>query len=121
MKATYSVEIDVDVDDVDELDNIIRQAVDGINESLPLDRAVSVRANREGELIYRVSWTPEGDGAPLSAERIAFLRGELEAERISYGELAEIQSAFEQIDPALSDHPANATAADMLDELEARS
>lgn len=54
--------------------------------------------------------------------RIKYLRAELEAERISYGELAEIEGEFAKIDPAtLRDHPENATASDMLDELEARA
>lgn len=53
---------------------------------------------------------------------IAHLRAELDAERISYGELDEIQSAFEEIDPAtLPDLPENAAASDMLDELEVRA
>ncbi|HUG50145.1 MAG TPA: hypothetical protein VLZ78_04025 [Terrimesophilobacter sp.] len=52
--------------------------------------------------------------------RIKFLRGELEAEQISMGELAEIESAFEDVpDSFLSDVRENATASDMLDELEA--
>ena len=32
--------------------------------------------------------------------RLAYLRGEIEAERISYGEIAELQSLAEFIDPA---------------------
>ena len=32
-------------------------------------------------------------------ERLEYLRGELRAERISYGELAELQSLSEHIDP----------------------
>lgn len=31
--------------------------------------------------------------------RLAYLRGEIEAERISYGEIAELQSLAEYIDP----------------------
>lgn len=54
--------------------------------------------------------------------RIAQLRRELDAERISYGELAEIDEAFEQIDPETLPEPAeNAMAGDKLDELEARA
>jgi len=34
------------------------------------------------------------------AERLEYLRGELRAERISYGELAELQSLAEHIDPS---------------------
>ena len=56
----------------------------------------------------------------MKLSRIRELRVEVEAERISYGELYEIQSAFEELDPAtLRDRPENATASDMLDELEA--
>jgi len=32
-------------------------------------------------------------------ERLEYLRGEIEAERISYGEIAELQSLTEYIDP----------------------
>ena len=32
-------------------------------------------------------------------ERLEYLRGEIKAERISYGELAELQSFAEHIDP----------------------
>lgn len=35
-----------------------------------------------------------------TAERLEYLRGELRAERISYGELAELQSLAEHIDPS---------------------
>lgn len=57
----------------------------------------------------------------MNRTRLAYLRGELEAEQISYGELAEIESAFSCIDPATLPEPAeNASARDMLDELEAR-
>lgn len=34
------------------------------------------------------------------AERLEYLRGEIRAERISYGELAELQSLVEYIDPS---------------------
>jgi hypothetical protein len=37
---------------------------------------------------------------PTPAERLEYLRGELRAERISYGELAELQGLAEHIDPA---------------------
>ena len=57
----------------------------------------------------------------MNLERITYLRGELEAERISRGELAEIEAAFDLLDPAtLRDLPENAMASDMLDELEVR-
>jgi hypothetical protein len=32
-------------------------------------------------------------------ERLEYLRGEIEAERISYGEIAELQSLAQHIDP----------------------
>ena len=32
-------------------------------------------------------------------ERLDYLRGEIEAERISYGEIAELQSLVDNIDP----------------------
>ena len=35
----------------------------------------------------------------MTTERLEYLRGELRAERISYGELAELQSLADQIDP----------------------
>lgn len=54
----------------------------------------------------------------MNLARIEYLRGELEAERISYGELAEIDDAFAELNPAtLRDRPENATAGDMLEEL----
>lgn len=57
----------------------------------------------------------------MNRTRIQELRVELDAERISYGELAEIASAFDEIDPAtLSGDPEDAHASDMLNELEAR-
>jgi hypothetical protein len=57
----------------------------------------------------------------MDAARIAELRVELEAERISIGELIEIQGEFEKIDPATLPEPAeNAMTSDMLDEIEAR-
>lgn len=38
---------------------------------------------------------------PIEArERLEYLRGEIEAERISYGEIAELQSLTEYIDPS---------------------
>lgn len=56
----------------------------------------------------------------MTPQRIEYLRTENNAERLSYGELIEIQSAFEQIHPSkLSDDPANAVASDMLNEIEA--
>jgi len=36
---------------------------------------------------------------PAIQERLEYLRGEIEAERISYGEIAELQSLVEHIDP----------------------
>ena len=33
-------------------------------------------------------------------ERLEYLRGEIEAERISYGEIAELQGLAEHIDPS---------------------
>lgn len=57
---------------------------------------------------------------PLSRERVTELRAALDDGHISYGELAEIDAAFEQIDPAtLPDAPENAMADDKLAELEA--
>lgn len=57
----------------------------------------------------------------MDLSRIRELRAELEAERLSYGELLEIDEAFEEIDPATLPEPAeNAMAGDKLDELEAR-
>lgn len=54
----------------------------------------------------------------MTTARINELRTVLEAERISYGELAEIEAAFAEIpDSSLSEARENATAADMLDEL----
>lgn len=55
----------------------------------------------------------------MKLSRIKELRAELEAERIDWLELAEIEEAFFELDPAtLRDLPENATASDMLDELE---
>lgn len=34
------------------------------------------------------------------ADRLEYLRGEIHAERISYGEIAELQSLAEHIDPS---------------------
>lgn len=49
------------------------------------------------------------------------LRNRVNAENISYGELADIDAEFEKIDPAtLNDRPENAMASDKLDEIEAR-
>lgn len=57
----------------------------------------------------------------LSREQIAYYRAENDAERLSWGEIGEIQSAFEEIDPATLPEPAeNALISDMLDEIEAR-
>lgn len=55
----------------------------------------------------------------MKLERVQELRAELEAERIDMAELSEIESAFAELDPEkLRDLPENATAGDMLDELE---
>jgi len=57
----------------------------------------------------------------MNAERIKELREELAQERISYGELHEIESAFAEIpDSELPEARENAMAGDMLDELEKR-
>jgi len=40
----------------------------------------------------------EGDGMTPIKERLKYLRGEIEAERISYYELAELQALAEHID-----------------------
>lgn len=57
----------------------------------------------------------------VTAEQIAYWRAENEAERLSWGELADIQGAFAEIDPSTLPEPAeNAGIDDMLDELEAR-
>jgi hypothetical protein len=62
------------------------------------------------------------DPITMPQERIDYLRGELEAERISMGELIEIQGEFEKIPEKDLPEPAeNAMASDMLDEIEARS
>ena len=55
----------------------------------------------------------------MNTERINYLRAELEAERLSWGEVIELQSAFDEIDPTTLPEPAeNAGWSDMLDELE---
>jgi hypothetical protein len=55
----------------------------------------------------------------MKLSRIKELQIESEHERLSMGELVEIQDAFELIpDEQLSDERENATASDMLDELE---
>ena len=49
------------------------------------------------------------------------MRTEVDAERVSWGEVADIQGEFEKIDPATLPEPAeNAGLSDMLDEIEAR-
>lgn len=58
----------------------------------------------------------------MDREALDYLRGELEAERISMGELALIESVFDTIpDEVLRDRRENATATDMLDEIEAHA
>lgn len=55
----------------------------------------------------------------MNFERIRYMRVLLLTETIGTAELSEIETAFEALDPAtLSDLPENATASDMLDELE---
>lgn len=55
----------------------------------------------------------------MNLSRINELRTELTHERISTSELIEIETAFAELDPTtLSDLPENATASDMLNELE---
>ena len=54
----------------------------------------------------------------MDVVRVAELRAELDAGRISQGALCEIEAAFAEIpDSELSDLRENATAGDMLDEL----
>lgn len=56
----------------------------------------------------------------MNAKRIQELRAELDAERISYDELHEIEVAFDGVpDAQLRDLRENAFASDMLDEIEA--
>jgi hypothetical protein len=43
--------------------------------------------------------TDESKGVTDARERLEYLRGEIRAERISYGELAELQSLSDEIDP----------------------
>ena len=58
----------------------------------------------------------------IDAHRLVYLRTQVDAERMSWGEVAELQSAFERIDPDTLPEPAeNAGFSDMLDELEART
>lgn len=57
----------------------------------------------------------------MNIGKMKYLREELEAERIDLEELSEIEAAFAQIpDSELRDLRENATAKDMLDELEDR-
>ena len=54
----------------------------------------------------------------MDAARIAYLQDALDSEDISYGELEEIYTAFDALDPAtLRGRPQDASAGDMLDEL----
>jgi hypothetical protein len=58
----------------------------------------------------------------MDREALDYLRGELEAERISMGELALIESVFDTIpDEVLRDRRENAMASDMLDEIAAHA
>lgn len=57
----------------------------------------------------------------MELSRIKYFRGEAENLSLAYNELAEIQAAFDEIDPStLRDLPENATVGDQLDELEDR-
>lgn len=57
----------------------------------------------------------------IGRQRSRELRAALDAEEISYGELAEIESAFAEIPRCeLSDVPENATASDQLEEIDAK-
>lgn len=56
----------------------------------------------------------------MNRERIAELRAEDEAERLSMGELLEIQSACDAAGISITEDNDPLTAADQLDELEAR-
>lgn len=59
---------------------------------------------------------------PLTADQIAYYRTELENERISYGDLIDIDAVFDLIDPADLPEPAeNAMASDKLDEIQERT
>ena len=54
----------------------------------------------------------------MNSERLAELKIEAEAERLSYGEIAEIEAAFALVpDHALRDLRENASADDMLEEI----
>lgn len=57
----------------------------------------------------------------MELSRIKYFRGEAENLSLAYSELAEIQAAFDEIDPStLRDLPENAMVDDQLDELEDR-
>ena len=57
----------------------------------------------------------------MELSKIKYFRGEAENLSLAYGDLAEIQAAFNNIDPStLRDLPENATVDDQLDELEDR-
>lgn len=57
----------------------------------------------------------------IDHDRLVYLRGESDAERLSWGEVIEIQEAFEEIpDAELPEPRENALISDMLGELEAR-
>lgn len=47
----------------------------------------------------KVECKPLPEDAEEVRERLEYLRGEIEAERISYGEIAELQSLADRIDP----------------------
>ncbi len=57
----------------------------------------------------------------MNRQRIAELRALVEAEEMSWGDVADLQGEFEKIDPATLPEPAeNAGWSDMLDEIENR-
>ena len=57
----------------------------------------------------------------MELSRIEELRKDLANEYVSVGDIAEVQAAFDEIDPTtLRDLPENATMGDQLDELEER-
>ena len=60
-----------------------------------LDRAEEARERNEG---LKYDEYHERGEAMHTEERLEYLRGELRAERISYGELAELQGLVEHID-----------------------
>ena len=45
-------------------------------------------------------WTEADERAAAAKDRLEYLRGEIENERISYGEIAELQGLVDHIDPS---------------------